>query len=136
MCSTLNHPLGQAPASSQLSLRKLLSGSVSNLVRVLLSVVVAITLPPLLVRHLSQAEYSAWVLILQLSAYIALLDLGLQAVISKSIAEYHAKGDHEAKHRLLSTSVADAPSMPVSWSCKRPGRSSSGSRASGTAWRD
>jgi O-antigen/teichoic acid export membrane protein len=106
MCSTLNHSLGQAPASSQLSLRKLLSGSASNLVRVLLSVVVAITLPPLLVRHLSQAEYSAWVLILQLSAYIALLDLGLQAVISKSIAEYHANGDHEAKHRLLSSSVS------------------------------
>jgi len=106
MCSTLNHSLGQAPASSQLSLRKLLSGSVSNLVRVLLSVVVAITLPPLLVRHLSQAEYGAWVLILQMSAYISLLDLGLQSVIAKLVAEYHAREDREASCRLLSSSVS------------------------------
>lgn len=89
-----------------LSLRKLLYGSASNVLRLILSVLVATTLPPLLVRHLSQAAYSAWVLILQLSAYIALLDLGLQAVIAKSIAEYHAKGDHEASHRLLSSAIS------------------------------
>jgi O-antigen/teichoic acid export membrane protein len=89
-----------------LSLRKLIYGSASNVLRLLLSVLVAVTLPPLLVRHLSQVEYSAWVLILQLSAYVSLLDLGLQSVIAKSVAEYHARRDHEANHRLMSSAIS------------------------------
>lgn len=86
------------------STRKVLQGSASNLVRLALSVLVAAVLPPVLVHHLSEAEYSAWVLILQISTYINLLDLGLQTVISKMIAENHAVADSEANHQLLSTS--------------------------------
>jgi O-antigen/teichoic acid export membrane protein len=67
---------------------------------------VALFLPPFLVRHLSQVEYSAWVLILQLSAYVNLLDLGLQTAVGKFVAEYHAKGDPEATHHLVSTSLS------------------------------
>ncbi len=57
-----------------------------------------------MIHHLSQAEYGAWVLILQLGSYINLLDFGLQTVISKLIAENDALGDGEANHHLLSTS--------------------------------
>ena len=88
-----------------LAAQKVLKGSAANLIRLLLSVVMATALPPLLVRHLSQAEYSAWILILQLGTYVNLLDLGLQTVIAKLVAEYHAAGDHRAGHRLLSSSV-------------------------------
>ena len=42
---------------------------------------VALALPPLLVHHMASVEYSAWVLILQCSAYINLLDLGLQTAV-------------------------------------------------------
>lgn len=99
---------GAAPGvvAGMTSKRKLLRGSVSNLIRLALSVLTATVVPPVLVHHLSQAEYSAWVLILQLSAYINLLDLGLQTVISKMIAENLAAGDSEANHRLLSTSFS------------------------------
>lgn len=89
-----------------LSLRKLAYGSVSNVLRLVMSVLIALTLPPLLVRHLQPAEYSAWVLILQLSTYVALLDLGLQTVTSKLLAEYYAKGEHDSTHKLLSSSVS------------------------------
>ncbi len=86
--------------------RKLLRGSASNVIRLALSVLVGIVLPPILVHHLSQAEYSAWVLILQLSAYVNLLDLGLQTVVSKLIAENHSVGNSEANRDLLSTSFS------------------------------
>jgi len=66
---------------------------------------VAAFLPPFLVRHLSQAEYSAWVLILQLSAYVNLLDLGLQTALGKFVAEYHTSGDRDSNRRLVSTSL-------------------------------
>jgi O-antigen/teichoic acid export membrane protein len=84
--------------------RKVLQGSASNLVRVLLSMLVSLVLPPFLVSRMAPAEYSAWVLILQLSAYVNLLDFGLQTAIGKFVAEYDASGDHEASHHLVSTS--------------------------------
>ncbi len=84
--------------------RKVLQGSASNLVRVLLSMLVSLVLPPFLVHRMAPAEYSAWVLILQLSAYVYLLDFGLQTAIGKFVAEYDASGDHEASHHLVSTS--------------------------------
>ena len=84
--------------------RKVLQGSASNLVRVLLSMLVSLVLPPFLVHRMAPAEYSAWVLILQLSGYVYMLDLGMQTAIGKFVAEYDAKGDREASHHLVSTS--------------------------------
>jgi len=86
--------------------RKVLQGSASNIVRVLLSMLVSLVLPPFLVHRLSAAEYSAWVLILQLSAYVNLLDMGLQTAIGKFVAEHDATGDRNANHLLVSTSFA------------------------------
>src|ERR1700690_2018128 len=84
--------------------RKVLQGSASNLIRVLLSMLVSLVLPPFLVHRMAPPEYSAWVLILQLSAYVNMLDFGLQTAIGKFVAEYDASGDREASHHLLSTS--------------------------------
>jgi O-antigen/teichoic acid export membrane protein len=85
---------------------KVLKGSASNLVRVALSMLLAFVLPRLLVHRLSPAEYSAWVLILQIGAYISLLDLGLQTAVGKLVAEYDAVGDRFACSRTLSSSVS------------------------------
>jgi O-antigen/teichoic acid export membrane protein len=85
---------------------KVLKGSASNLVRVALSMLFAFVLPRLLVHRLSPAEYSAWVLILQIGAYISLLDLGLQTAVGKLVAEYDALGDRFACSRTLSSSVS------------------------------
>ena len=84
--------------------RKVLQGSASNMVRVVLSMLVSLVLPPFLVHHMPTVEYSAWVLILQLSAYVALLDFGLQTAIGKFVAEYDANDDRESSRRLVSTS--------------------------------
>jgi O-antigen/teichoic acid export membrane protein len=84
--------------------RKVLQGSASNLVRMLLSMLVSLVVPPFLVHRMAPAEYSAWVLILQLGGYVYMLDLGMQTAIGKFVAEYDAKGDREASHRLVSTS--------------------------------
>jgi len=86
--------------------RKILQGSASNMGRVVLSMLVALVLPPLLVHRMMPAEYSAWVLILQISGYINLLDLGLQTAVGKFVAEYDAKGDRLAAAKTLSSSFA------------------------------
>jgi O-antigen/teichoic acid export membrane protein len=85
---------------------KVVKGSASNLVRVVLSMLVALVLPRLLVHRLSPAQYGAWVLIFQVSGYIALLDFGLQTAVGKLVAEYEAVGDRLACSRTLSSSVS------------------------------
>ncbi len=84
--------------------RKVLQGSAANVVRMLLSMLVSLVLPPFLVHRLTAAEYSAWVLILQMSSYVYLLDLGLQTAIGKFVAEHDTAGDRDASHHLVSTS--------------------------------
>lgn len=86
--------------------RKILHGSASNMLRVMLSLLVSLLLPPFLVHRMSTAEYSAWVLIMQMSAYVGLLDLGLQTAVGKFVAEYDAIDDRTTCAQILSTSFA------------------------------
>lgn len=83
---------------------KILQGSISNVCRVVVSMLIALVLPPLLVHRLNPAEYGAWVLILQCSGYISLLDFGLQTAVGKFVAEYDAIDDRHASGRVLSSS--------------------------------
>lgn len=80
--------------------------SVANLIRFAVSVLAAALLPPFLTRRLSHDMYAAWVLILQLSAYAAIFELGLQTAISKFVAQHHATDDHEGTSSVVSTATA------------------------------
>ncbi|HWF65912.1 MAG TPA: polysaccharide biosynthesis C-terminal domain-containing protein [Acidobacteriaceae bacterium] len=80
--------------------------SLANLMRFAISVLAAVVLPPILTRRLSHDMYAAWVLILQLSAYAAVFELGLQSAISKFVAQHDATQDHEGTSSVVSTSIA------------------------------
>ena len=80
--------------------------SFANLMRFAVGVLAAAVLPPFLTRRLSHDMYAAWVLILQLSAYAAMFELGLQAAISKFVAHHHATQDHEGTSSVVSTATA------------------------------
>jgi O-antigen/teichoic acid export membrane protein len=73
---------------------KFLKNSAANAGGMLISALIAFLLPAYLVHRLSVVEYGAWVLILNLSAYVGYLDFGVQTAVSKYIAEYDAGGDH------------------------------------------
>lgn len=72
---------------------KFLRNSFLSVGRLLVSTLVAVTLPAILTKWLSVETYSAWVLILQMSAYVSYLDFGIQSGVSKYVAEYEAKAD-------------------------------------------
>ena len=80
--------------------------SFANLMRLGVGAMVAVLLPPFLTRRLSHDMYAAWVLILQLSAYAAIFELGLQLAISKFVAQHHATEDHEGASSVVSTATA------------------------------
>jgi hypothetical protein len=51
---------------------------VANLGRRSAAAVVALLLPPVLVRHMTPPSYAVWVLVLQVAAYASYLSFGLQ----------------------------------------------------------
>lgn len=67
----------------------------ASLARVGALSLISIVLPAYLAHHLPVTTYAAWVLILQLGAYVSYFDLGIQTAISKFVAEYDATGDHD-----------------------------------------
>jgi O-antigen/teichoic acid export membrane protein len=67
---------------------------------------IALLLPPFLVHRLTPAVYSAWVLILNLGAYVGYFDFGVQTAVSKFVAEHDARGDYESCSRCASTGMA------------------------------
>src|SRR4051794_31790522 len=66
----------------------------ANLSRAAAVTGIAILLPWYLTHHLPVKVYAAWVLIIQLGAYVSYFDLGIQTGISKFVAEHDAKGEH------------------------------------------
>jgi O-antigen/teichoic acid export membrane protein len=75
------------------------------LARVVAVSLVALLLPAYLTHRLPVTTYAAWVLILQLAAYVSYLDLGIQTAVSKFVAEYDAKSDHAGAGRHASSGL-------------------------------
>jgi O-antigen/teichoic acid export membrane protein len=65
----------------------------ANIVRGASAGLLAVILPAVLVRELPREAYSAWALVLQIAAYIAMLDLGLQVGIGRFVAREPARRD-------------------------------------------
>jgi O-antigen/teichoic acid export membrane protein len=63
-------------------------------------------LPPFLARILAKDAYGAWLLILQLSTYVSLLDLGIQTVIGRFVAHYNELGDLKKRDSIISSAIA------------------------------
>jgi O-antigen/teichoic acid export membrane protein len=74
--------------------------------RLMVSTLVALILPAFLTHKLPNKTYSAWVLILQMSAYVSYLDFGVQSGVAKFVAEYDAQGDALGANRRASAGLA------------------------------
>lgn len=81
------------------------SNVVASFLRVAAVSMVALVLPAYLIRHLAVQTYAAWVLIIQLAAYVSYFDLGIQTAVSKFVAEYDARADHEGAGRHASAGL-------------------------------
>jgi O-antigen/teichoic acid export membrane protein len=64
-----------------------------------------LVLPPLVLAHVSLADYGLWSASFVLIMYIGLTDVGFSNVYVRFTARYHTQGDTEAINRLLSTGV-------------------------------
>ena len=97
---------GKEPESSRGFASTISRNIIASLARVLAVSLIALVLPAYLTHHLSVTTYAAWVLILQLGAYVSYLDLGIQTGVSKFVAEYNARRDRAAAGRHASAGLA------------------------------
>lgn len=60
-------------------------------------------LTPFMIRTLGNTLYGTWTVVMSISGYLALLDLGLGSALSKYAAEYEQRGETDAVNQLTST---------------------------------
>src|ERR1700677_4844945 len=80
--------------------------AIANLGRGSATAVVALLLPPVLVRHMTPASYAVWVLVLQTAAYVSYLNFGLQTAIGRYVAYADEKKDVVQRDSIFSTAFA------------------------------
>ncbi len=62
-------------------------------------------LPPMILAHVSLAEYGLWSACFILVGYIGMLDLGLSSIYIREVSRLRASGDIAAISRVLSTGI-------------------------------
>jgi hypothetical protein len=106
----------------------------ANLVRGSASAAVALVLPSFLTRSMSVDAFAAWSLVLQLSAYVGYLDLGIQTAIARLVGlgllggiRLRSFSRNPTAHADL---AADIPSSPQLLAVRCPSGSLAGGRIS------
>ncbi len=96
----------QAQSAETSSAKTFTRNSALSVGRLLISTAIALILPAFLTHRLPVRTYSAWVLILQMSAYVGYLDFGIQTGIAKYVAEYEARNDAAGSSMRASAGLA------------------------------
>ena len=76
-------------------------GTILSFVAIILEVFVALFLTPLIIKSFGQAEYGVYTLVLSITAYLALLDLGVGHSVVKFISKYRANKQVEETQKFL-----------------------------------
>jgi len=63
----------------------------------------SVLITPVVVHRLGITSYGIYILVNTVTAFLSLIDLGLNAALTKYIAEYHAKADWESLYGLLNS---------------------------------
>lgn len=83
--------------------RTILRNILSNWTGYLVTAVIGFLLSPFIVHSLGTTGYGLWTLVLSLTGYFGLLDLGIRSSVGRFVARYLALNDHHSANRTLST---------------------------------
>ncbi|MFA5878126.1 MAG: oligosaccharide flippase family protein [Candidatus Staskawiczbacteria bacterium] len=67
---------------------------------------VNLALFPFIVFHVGKEIYGIYLLVMALTGYLGVLELGVTAAVTKYVAELTAKGDHEGVKKIISASFS------------------------------
>jgi O-antigen/teichoic acid export membrane protein len=86
--------------------RLLVKNSAANIAAGAANALLAVVLPPVLVRHLTSAEFSTWSVVLQLAAVVYVFQFGVQVAVGRYVAYCTARGDTDFRRQIVSTAFA------------------------------
>jgi len=96
-------PPAPKPKRTEISRSLIAKGVVSNWSSLTLNVLVAFWMTPFVVHHLGDTSYGIWALVLQLTGYMGVVDVGLRSALVRFVARFQAQGDQESLDRLLNS---------------------------------
>jgi O-antigen/teichoic acid export membrane protein len=99
---------------------RILRNMFSNSASYLITAIIGFALAPFIVHSLGNTGYGLWTLVLALTGYFGLLDLGIRSSVGRFVARYVALGDEENVNRTVSTafvmlSVASVIALVTTW---------------------
>ena len=86
-------------------LRTLVANTSSNVIQFLVYAVLVFVMTPIYVRVLGQYDYGIWQILASMIGYFGILDIGLQATISRFAARFVGLNDKLSLTRLFSTAT-------------------------------
>lgn len=81
---------------------QLVKNSIARAWQLLASLLIAMALPPLIIRAVGLKAFGAWVIIQAISQLSNLFNLALQPAIAKYVAEFRIKGEYSRLARVIS----------------------------------
>ncbi len=77
----------------------------SNWGAYVLAMAVNFFLSPYVVQHLGNTGYGVWTLILSLTGYLGLLDLGVRGAVTRYVAKFHTESEHGRASNVASSAM-------------------------------
>lgn len=94
-------PVAQARSTRGILLRNI----VSNWGAFAFSAIVNFFLSPYIVHRLGDNAYGVWALLVALVGYLGLLDLGVRSAVTRYVASFHSRAQHEDASRVASAAL-------------------------------
>ena len=95
----------ETPAKQPLGKPGVIRNVFSNWGAYILAIGVNFFLSPYVVRHLGNTGYGVWTLLLSLTGYLGLLDLGVRGAVTRYVAKFHTDGDHKKASNVASSAM-------------------------------
>jgi len=106
MSKTLEATSSQKTPNSMAPGSRLARNILSNWTCYVFSMALNFFVAPYVVRHLGNEQYGVWTIVLSLTGYLGLLDLGVRGAVTRYTARYHARADHNRTNETTSAAMA------------------------------
>ncbi len=93
------------PAKLRLGKATVTRNVFSNWGSYIVAMTVSFFLSPYLVRHLGATGYGVWTLILSLTGYLGLLDMGVRGAVTRYVAKFYTEADHGKASNVASSAM-------------------------------
>src|ERR1700674_1012738 len=94
-----------APAKNDFGRPGTIRNVFSNWGSIAVAMAINVFLSPYVVHHLGNAVYGVWTVILSLTGYLGLLDLGVRGAVTRYVAKFHAERDHRRAGEVASSAM-------------------------------